>query len=98
MGSPVLPLLKMMVAMSSTVGRTERPGQALEQANRCEDRQGESAQAGRGRDAGQDVFEDDHLDAVRRLELRFLEKGPAGDHRAEPRLGGRGFHAGRGRR
>ena len=36
LGSPVLPLLKMMVAVSSTVGLRHGPGQPFQDANRGE--------------------------------------------------------------
>ena len=49
LGSPVLPLLKMMVAVSSTVGSLHGAGQTFQHANRGQDGQRESDSSGPAR-------------------------------------------------
>ena len=87
LGSPVLPLLKMIVAGSSTVGRPVGTRDPLEQPDRREPGERRApASRSTGAIAGADVLEPDRLDPSGQLELGLLEEGPAGDDGPEPGL------------
>ena len=94
LGSPVLPLLKMIVAVSLTVTALGAPAnRSIQRTGAASASSGGDGPIGRA-DPGHQVLGVDQLESRRRLELRLLEEGPAGDDRPEPRLLGGGLHPG----
>ena len=88
LGSPVLPLLKMIVAMSSTSGFL-RAAEVLQQPNGCEKRQQQSeSHRSRGLMPAFTSSRKIELEGSGRLDLAFGEEFAAGDQGLESRLSG----------